>query len=195
VASVRRQGGASLLIVLIAVIALALAGVALIRSVDTANVIAGNLAFRKAATQAADLGVEAAYAALPALILAGDTPVANQYYPTVTPANGGLVWDSVTGLPAVAWGSVTAITLPATLPAAFLAGYQVKYIIERLCTGALPVTNANKLARCMADLPMINRGVPGTQFPGVPALHYRVTVQVTGPRNTVSYVQAMFDAR
>ena len=60
----RAQGGIVLLIALIILIAMTIAGIALLRSVDISNIIAGNLAFKQAATHAGDIGVERALAFL-----------------------------------------------------------------------------------------------------------------------------------
>ena len=54
------QEGVVLLISLIVLVAMTLAAIALVRSVDTTNIIAGNLAFQQAATNAGDLGSEQA---------------------------------------------------------------------------------------------------------------------------------------
>jgi Tfp pilus assembly protein PilX len=48
------ERGVVLLVALIILVALTLAGVALIRSVDTANIIAGNLSFRESAVHAGE---------------------------------------------------------------------------------------------------------------------------------------------
>jgi Tfp pilus assembly protein PilX len=47
----RRQRGAILFIALIVLVAMSLAGIALMRSVDTNVLIAGNLAFRQSASR------------------------------------------------------------------------------------------------------------------------------------------------
>ena len=60
-AAPRRQSGVVLVISLIVLVALTLAGLALVRSTDTGNVISGNFAFRMAALQSVDTGVEAAF--------------------------------------------------------------------------------------------------------------------------------------
>ena len=54
----RNQRGVILFIALIVLVAMSLAGIALMRSVDTNVLIAGNLAFRQGATLAADRGIE-----------------------------------------------------------------------------------------------------------------------------------------
>ena len=61
-----RQAGVVLMMALIVLVAMTLAGIALVRSVDTSNIIAGNLAFKQAATNSGDTGVEAAAAWLAA---------------------------------------------------------------------------------------------------------------------------------
>ena len=57
-AAPRRQSGVVLIIALIVLVAMSLAGIALFRQVGTGLTIAGNLAFKQAATAAADFGVE-----------------------------------------------------------------------------------------------------------------------------------------
>ena len=55
-----RERGVVLFIALIVMVALSLAGIALIRSADTATIVAGNLAFKQAAASAVDRSVEQA---------------------------------------------------------------------------------------------------------------------------------------
>ena len=62
----RAQSGIVLIIALIILIAMTIAGIAMIRSVDLTNIIAGNLAFKQAATHSGDTGVETAFAFLEA---------------------------------------------------------------------------------------------------------------------------------
>ena len=61
-APARRQHGVVMFISLIILVAMTLAGIALMRSVDTGTIIAGNLAFRQNTTYVGDIGVEAARA-------------------------------------------------------------------------------------------------------------------------------------
>jgi len=56
-----RARGAVLFIALIVLVAMTLAGIAIMRSVDTATLIAGNLAFKQGTVQSSDNGVEFAY--------------------------------------------------------------------------------------------------------------------------------------
>ena len=61
-ARIAKQRGVVLFFALVALVAIMLAAVALIRSVDTSTIIAGNLAFKQAATTSGDAGSEAAIA-------------------------------------------------------------------------------------------------------------------------------------
>src|SRR6266446_10692864 len=65
-----RQGGTILIIALIVLVAMTLAGIATMRSVDTATITAGNIGLRQSALNAADQGLVAAFALL-------STPLAN----------------------------------------------------------------------------------------------------------------------
>ena len=58
------QQGVVLLLTLIILVAMTLAGIGMMRSVDTGNVIAGNLAFKQATTHAADGGTSTGFNAL-----------------------------------------------------------------------------------------------------------------------------------
>lgn len=55
-----KQRGTVLFFALVALVAMSLAAVALIRSVDTSTIIAGNLAFKQSATSSGDSGIDAA---------------------------------------------------------------------------------------------------------------------------------------
>src|SRR4030081_2226215 len=59
-----RQRGVVLFVALIVMVALSLAAIALVRSVDTTNTVIGNLAFRQASILPANLAIEEAAAAL-----------------------------------------------------------------------------------------------------------------------------------
>lgn len=58
----QQQRGVVLLVALIALVALSLSGLALMRSVDTSNIVSGNFAFSEATTQMAEIGMGSAQA-------------------------------------------------------------------------------------------------------------------------------------
>ena len=55
----RRQRGVVLLIALIVLVAMTLAGIGMMRSIDSGTLVSGNIGFREAAVATADTGVEA----------------------------------------------------------------------------------------------------------------------------------------
>ncbi len=180
-----RQKGVTLFIALIGLIAMALAGVALIRAVETSNLIAGNFAFRSSALHASDTGVEAAYTALASLTTASldaaspsGCTVGCTYYPTMQAVNSAGIPTTVT------WASVPGTTVN--------SDYIVRYVIERLCTGTPPITDL--LQQCYAGASNGEGSKDGddTVFTAANELYFRVTVRVEGPRNTISYAQTVF---
>ena len=187
-----KQRGVVLFISLIALVALTLAGIALMRAIDTGNVIAGNIAFKQGALQASDTGVEAALAALPNIIAGSlDTnclPCAANttgvYYATMQPVDAKGV--PIPGNLPIVWSTVPTVPIT-TLP----SDYSVQYVIDRLCQGPTPVTNVQN--NCFAEAPLGGGSKKGNAvvFSSSAAVYYRVTVRVTGPRNTVSMVQSI----
>ena len=190
-AAPRRQRGVVLFMALIALVALTLAGLAMVRSVDTGNVIAGNMAFRQAAMQQADVGIEAAFIALPGIVSTSkDADIANQYFAIRQVVNA-------LGVPnAVAWASVPCRDNANATVTCSAQDYQVKYVIDRLCerqtAGSTIVTDIQ--GNCFVDIGTGKSGSKGKFTPiftSASAVYYRITVQVTGPRNTSAYVQAL----
>lgn len=185
-ATLRQQRGAALFIALIALVSMTMAGIALVRSVDTSNLIAGNLAFRQAGLHASDVGVETAFDALGTIVTtsldanwpSGCATGACNYYPTMQATNAK-------GIPTVIgdWSTVPFTTVN--------GDYHVKYVIDRLCNGPTPVTDIT--GNCYADAVAGGgtRKAGGVVFSGAQAVYYRVTVRVEGPRNTTSMVQAL----
>ena len=181
-----KQRGAALFIALIALVSMTLAGIALVRSVDTSNLIAGNLAFRQAALHASDVGIEKAFDALGTIVTTsldanypgGCSAGACNYYPVLQATD-------TKGVPTVIiWASVPSTTIN--------ADYNVKYVIDRLCQGPAPVTDI--AGKCYADAKTGGgtKKSGGVVFSGAQSVYYRVTVRVEGPRNTTSMAQAIF---
>jgi Tfp pilus assembly protein PilX len=191
----RRERGVVLMIALIVLVALTLTGLSMVRAVDTGSVIAGNFAFRQAALSAADAGVEAAFGVLNGaggngVVQNGaDNLVANKYYPVMQPTNAsgvptGIDWTLAYTLADVPNG-VTSVSVP--------ANYDVRFIIERMCTGAYPVTDV--AGKCVNERTTNasggSLGIGRPRFTGATKTNYRVTVRVAGPRNTISMAQAV----
>src|SRR3989442_13807762 len=109
-----RQRGVTLFIALIVLVAMTMAAVAMMRSVDTATVVAGNIGFRQSAVNAADQGVQAAYAWLGANVggagINSDN-AASGYFSSVA---GGEAPDWDTNSPPSARAFNLTLTCPAT---------------------------------------------------------------------------------
>lgn len=191
-----RQRGVALFIALIVLVAMTLAAISLVRSTDTANVIAGNLAFKQATLNAGDLGVEAAFTALPNIISTSLetalTPgtASYFYYPTMRTldANGIPTQQQLGDA-----GAATAIDWSAVPIATTASGYDVRYVVERLCLGPAPVNDIQ--GQCYGNVPATagsgSKKAGATVFSAAQSVYYRVTVRVSGPRNTVGMVQAI----
>ena len=175
-----RQRGVVLFISLIVLVAMSLAGIAAWRSVSTGLLIAGNMSFQQGATLSADKGIEAARTWLTnganASMLTADQ--ASGYYST---------WGSAFNVQTFNWTTL-GTSVGATADA---AGNSVRYVIHRMC-GSAGASNLPPPQQCVAisssgdtDNKEILQGLQGSLQP-----YYRVTVRVTGPRNTVSYVQS-----
>jgi type IV pilus assembly protein PilX len=141
----RRQRGVVLFIALIVLVAMTLAGIALVRSVDTGTMVAGNLAFKQGATMAGDAGTDAAIAFLTPLN-GTTTPYQNQiisgYYATsqdsldITgsrndPTRARVDWDN-NNCSGIVFSACIKPS-PAITDAA--TGTTIRYIIHRLCQG------------------------------------------------------------
>ncbi len=192
--SARRQSGVVLIIALIVMVALILGGIALIRSTDTATIAGGNLVLQQAAMSAVDRSVENAVHALYDTTSIADklnNNLAQNYFASVDRKPDGSVRDIPTVLQEPFSASAfTGAGLSATLLPADAAGHRSYYVIERMCANAGQATGNN----CNLSSGAFGAD-PGTQHytglvrPG--DAYYRVTIRVEGPRNTVSYAQAM----
>jgi len=199
------QRGVVLFIALLVMVALSLAGIALIRSADTATIVAGNLAFKQSAASAVDRSIEQAVNALfnPVAAPAAPSPsivdkkadlVAQNYFACVQDSAGGCI-PANRPIPEIP----TALLTKANFASAGLnaglvdpdpAGNKSYYVIERMCA------NSGAATRDKCNLSTGDLGADaGTQhFQGLVRpgdAFYRVTVRVEGPRNTVAYAQAI----
>ncbi len=195
-----RQRGVVLFVALIAMVVLSLAAVALMRSVDSGSSISGNLAFKQATIGPVNYAIEQATWALfegPVGSRIPDPFVHNatyHYYANIQPG------ESASGVPAVVYGSAppypfATYTDPTT-------GYQVKWVIERLCQGWLPAPGpytgdpltSDGLKACDTMVPKVSQGRTTMEIntPPVPPVPlYRVSIRIEGPNNTVTYAQAL----
>ena len=179
------ERGVVLLVALIILVALTLAGVALIRSVDTANIIAGNLSFRESAVQAGELGTQTAITWLEGNNITMLHSNRTDGYSAVRvdrDIEHDEPWETF-------WNRVT--TARGSADGGSGAGNTVRYVVHRLCE----TTGAPHIANCAKSPAGANTG--GSFSAGGPAqiasnqVYYRITTRITGPRNTVAYLQTV----
>ncbi len=171
---IQRQSGVSLIVVLVVLAVVLVGSLAMLRSSEVSSLVAGNVSFKEAATQATDIGISDAAKALNAMVnMDGNIP--NVYFATRQAEDSD-------GLPTtVNWSAV---------PASTVGNYSVQHVVERLCQ-TTPV--ADPLAECMvrdAEAPGSNKA--GSLAYKTPAsVYYRITVRVTGPKSANAFVQAL----
>lgn len=194
----RAQRGAVLFIALIVLVAMTLASVALIRSVDTATLGAGNIALKQSAAQAAERAVGTAMAQFdPFAVPAG-------FFSTLANANShqstqnycaSLLPTDKRGVPLVLLNPATAnkeCDLQPLASANMITtanNERLFYVIERMCTDA----GAPDQSKCNIEQVLPTGGTVGSgpHFGDTVPL-YRVTVRVDGPRNTRHFSQVIF---
>ena len=190
------QRGVVMFLALIFLVAMTLAGIALVRSVDTGNIIAGNVAFKKSALMSSDRGIQIAYQWLSAnqSSLNSDSP-GNGYFSSL-PANGGSPGSTVDAWNDRNWVAESAWSRAITL-AADGAGNTTQYVIQRMCKVAGTAYNAEGqscVKRTVASgNSQGNVGIEGggsNTLNGQFMVYYRVTTRVKGPRNAVSITQS-----
>lgn len=192
------QRGVVLFIALIALVVMSLAAVALIRSVDTNTMIAGNLALKHSALVSSDRGVETAInwistkATTAVADLDGDN-AAEGYYATYLAPNlddpvilrADATWDANKTANATGTG-ITAGTEDSS-------NNNIRYIVQRMCREAVSPT-AEKCLFGDTEIGTGSRGVKdltggGAKIDALQSPMYRITIRVAGAKNTFSYAQ------
>lgn len=205
----RRHRGSTLVFALIALAAMSLAALALVRAVDGGGSVLGNVGHEQTARAGADVGIEAAVAWLQAnaALLDADQPAV---YLAAAPANLDPFGSraSSTARAVIDWddngcraaGTVSVCLEPSEEkpvdpgnPA--LPSY--RYFIARLCSAAGPgdapgnscLRVATLAPSLTADHGSVDYAHPGPDEGPRPP-YYRILVRVTGVRSTASLVEA-----
>ena len=190
-----KQRGVALFITLIALLAMSLAAIALIRSVDTNSMISGNLALKQAANLSGGTEIETAILWL----RNNDSGVATATDP------GALLNTNPAGTGYYSFVDGTDLTDPTAFDWATKASAETKdanenrmrYVIQRLCSLDSTPLDANKclFAPVASSANGKSSAVFGYSGAGAPpaggnVAQYRITVRTQGPKNSLSYVQA-----
>jgi Tfp pilus assembly protein PilX len=196
-AAASRQRGVVLFVSLIMLVALTMAGLAVMRGVSAGVQITRNVVFKQGATASADRGIEAARKWLidnkSGATLNNDGGANGYFSSYVTPPSTVDSFNAIT----YDWtGSNKSVTL-----AADAAGNVVRYVIHRLCQTPNVAVDASG-QQCVAKSGTAGGGggqskgdllAGGQNLDGKITPYYRVTARAEGPMSTVSYVQAMID--
>lgn len=197
-----KQHGVVLFFALIALLAMSLAAVALIRSIDTSTLIAGNLTFKQAATTSGDSGIQSAMQWLTTtdtansnlnVLMDASHPFNLDFGNNAYPNNGYYSsLDPLLSLTSMAWGNNNSF-----LVGTDSSGNTIRYVIQRMCRIAnTPIQSAN----CLFSKPTDSKSGMNVLLPqdvcqgtGCPSAgqspQIRITARIEGPRNTISYVQ------
>ncbi len=169
------ERGVTLLVVLMLMSVMLLGGLALARLTEIGSLATGNSGYREASLQASEVGTNTAYAAVKALSNE-ETNAGSWYWATVQAA------DATTGIPNITWSAA---------PEVVVGSYSVRYVAERMCNTA-PVTNT--LRQCLVkQIPQSpESNVYGREALDPPnSRQFRITVRVTGPKDTETWVQSL----
>ncbi len=187
----RRERGVMLVIALIVLVAMTLAGLGMMRSVDSASIIAGNIGFKQSTVNGSDGATQFAVSQLQAIVTG--TPIAD---------NPGLGYSAHVQIPDPDWSDPTvwaAKGVQLNNGNRDAAGNRLSYSIERLCT----CSNAQPGDPCPAggtnfcastNLNVVGSGTSKTNpnfFTSLPKTHYRITVLAEGARNSRTVVQTV----
>jgi len=216
----RGQRGVVLLITLIILVAMTLAGIGMMRSVDTGSIIAGNMAFRQATESASDAGSAAAFKALISVANSGNNQDKNILYlksgdPCPSGVTPALCTAGTINLPGYASTPLSACEVTNTCPV--VANAKPWWTNNANWNNAPTVTvsdpiNGGTIATvqylihrmCPAGGPpsgscqtlvQPGTGCTSTHTPPPPCIstsvYYRITTRSQGVRDTVVYTQTL----
>lgn len=189
------------MIALILLVVMTLGGIAMVRTVDTGLLIAGNMAFQQSATRSGEAATEDAVR-----FLETSTPLSlwsdilSSGYTASTPASGNPAhWE--------AYWNTTLNPNPASLPVTVktcvdrvctlptdTARNTVSYVIQRLClNGGDPLLSTTGCSNAPEKTVTkgASQGSGSIPLPEPVKYYYRITARVVGPRNSISYVQTI----
>jgi Tfp pilus assembly protein PilX len=186
-----RQRGAVLFVTLIVLVAMTLAAIATVRQIDATTQVAGNLAFRQSTTLGADAAIETARNWLLAPAQTAGTALfadsAPGYFSSTPTTGPGLE----TPWSAYDWTNQSLAAGTDT------AGNTLRYVIHRMCNQPGDPNGIGTGISCLTSLTTntigSGKGAGRVGVQGSSLYYYRITIRVTGPRNTVSYVQTMIE--
>jgi type IV pilus assembly protein PilX len=176
-----RQRGVVLIFALIILLILAIGAVALVRSMNSSLLSAGNLAFRRDLVNQG----EQAISTVMTEFTTGSVVAAN-YSATILPTNAQGVPNALLNATTFATVGTTANEITGATP-----DVKIDYLIDRLCVAG---TVQPSIAACVqsSGLPLGGKAYENVAVAAPSATVYRISVRVTGPRNTQVFLQSTF---
>jgi type IV pilus assembly protein PilX len=166
----KQQRGVVLFIALIVLVAMSLAGVSMMRSVDAGNKIAGNLALRQSAANAAEFAFEQAMSQVSQMansgLAAADNPGVGYSSQYQSEQYFDRDWNT-------AWNLGTDAT----------TGNAVSVFIDRMCSGA----DCQQMLTSTSAVEGVSH--TSTNVIQITREHYRVLARVTSPQGMVTYLE------
>lgn len=211
-----RQAGIVLFFALLALAVMSIAAVALIRSVDTNALLSGNMVYRQSANTATNVALEGIteyIAKNVALTVSTANHPAMGYYANCSQFDtqpDALACDG-SRLTTATWDSSNSALVPSQtdgnneiLNGVDRQGNEIRYVVERMCNFSTAELNAGKATtdatRCMMasspsngekcshnrnNLELFKQCIASSDSP-----LYRVTLRISGPKNTITYMQS-----
>jgi len=184
---------------LMAIVLLALSAIALTRSVDTANMTAGNQAFMQRSVLAAEYGVSLAMnkfdttstpvGALSTSSGSSSDSAASCYKSTLFSGADASTGSDPRGVPKILLNKSTFDSTYPTCKYTVPTGEVVRYVIDRTCSS----TGVSSEAACnVVSVSTVAITDNDKQTGSEVVTPFRVTARVDGARNTLSFVQVVF---
>jgi Tfp pilus assembly protein PilX len=187
-----RQRGVVLIFSLIVLLILTIGAVGLMRSMNNSLFSAGNLAFRRDLTNQGERAITKALTEFQTGPL-GVLGATQQNQQTLNYSATALL-PNAQGVPTALLNQPTFLTVgtPANDITGATSDVTIRYVIDRLCNATGPSSSAN----CIQSTAGPTGGTGGTGQPPPPPLPtatvYRLTVRVSGTRNTQVFLQTTF---
>lgn len=210
----RAQVGIVLFFALLALAVMSIAAVALIRSVDTNALLSGNMVFRQSASATSSVALEGVTQSITqniSLVNSVRHFPGQGYYANCSmfDAQPNLSVCDGARLTTMAWDDTNSRLVPDQMDGNAeirngidRQGNQIRYVIERMCNFNQAEINAGNAvmdaARCLmasaaACEPPSNGGTQGEDPPcpnQATSPIYRLTLRISGPKNTLTYMQS-----
>ncbi len=201
----KRQHGVVLLFSLIALVIMLIVAVALVRSFNNSLFSAGNIGFKRDMQNQSEAAVDKV---LTAFKTAGalSTPTARANNSTLNNYSATILPTNAQGIPDALKNTSTFTSVGSVLNDLGQAGavVNVRYVIDRLCAVSGDETSIAAADSCrlagtpvpagtsLSNLKSADRTINGAKGAASQAILYRVSIKVTGPRNTQSFFQSTF---